>query len=176
MAKLLKINGLQVFTWSSKTIFTAMRTWCWIIILAVFASSCLETAECIKNGDTALVISFKKLSDGLADTVILYNISAVGSDSVFYKYLEPDKLDTLEGSALLAVNPYAEETLFTFLYEARQVTLKVGYKNEVQFISEECGSDRVQTDLTILETQFDSVRVVNNVLTRNRTTNIEIFN
>jgi len=140
------------------------------------ASSCLDSAECIKNGDTALVISFKKLSDGKADTVYFYNVAAEGSDSVFYKSSEPDEIDTLNGSAIVAVNPYAEETLFTFLYEMQTVTLKVGYKNEIRFISEECGSDRVQTNLTILETQFDSVRVVNHVLTKNRTTNIEIYN
>jgi hypothetical protein len=153
-----------------------MKNWCWIIIIVAFASSCLESAECVKNGDTALVISFKKLSNGLADTVTLYNVSAAGSDSVFYKSSEVDGLDILNGSALLSVNPYAEETLFTFFFETQQVTLKVGYKNEVRFISEDCGSDRVQRDLTILETQFDSVRVVNNVLTKNRTPNTEIFN
>lgn len=153
-----------------------MKNWCWIIIVLVSASSCLDNADCIKNGDTALVVSFKKLSDGLADTVTLYNVTAAGSDSVFYKSSGVDGLDVLNGSALLSVNPYAEETLFTFFFETQQVTLKVGYKNEVRFISEECGSDRVQRDLTILETQFDSVRVVNNVLTRNRTPNIEIFN
>lgn len=153
-----------------------MKNWCWIILMIVLVSSCLESAECVKSGDTALVINFKKLSDGKADTVILLNVSAAGSDSVFYKSSDPDELDTLNGAALLAVNPYADETLFTFSYETQQVTLKVGYKNEVRFISEECGSDRVQMGLTILETQFDSVRVVNNVLTKNRTTNIEIYN
>jgi hypothetical protein len=154
-----------------------MRNWCWVIIVTVIASSCLDDPNCIRTGDTALVISFKKLADGKADTVVLYNISAEGSDSIFYKKsTEPDKLDTLNGSALLAVNPYADETLFTFLFQTGVVTLKVGYRNEVQFISEECGSDRIQSHLKILETQFDSVRVVNPVLSINRTPNIEIYN
>jgi hypothetical protein len=175
VAKLLKINRLQVFTWRSKTIFTAMKNWCWIIVVLMLASSCLESAECIKSGSPAMVISFKKLSDGTADTVSLYNITAEGTDFVFYK-TDPDALDILNGSAVVSVNPYAEETLFTFYLETQPVTLRVGYKNEVRFISEECGSDRVQIDLTILETQFDSVRVVNNVLTRDSLTNIEIYN
>lgn len=153
-----------------------MRNWCWIILVIALASSCLDDPDCIRSGDTALVISFKKLIDGKADTVVLYNISAAGSDSVFYKSSDPDQLDTLNGSALLTVSPYAEETLFSFLFEAEVMTLRVGYKNEVRFISEDCGSDRVQYDLTILETQFDSVRVVNPVLSTNRTPNIEIYN
>jgi len=139
------------------------------------SSSCLDTAECIKNGDTTLVIRFKQLSDGKPDTVALYNVAAEGADSVFYK-TEPDVLNTLIDTVKLAVNPYAEETLFTFLFEAKTVTLRVGYKNEIRFISEECGSDLVQTNLTILETQFDSVRVVNKVLTKDLNANIEIFN
>lgn len=139
------------------------------------ASSCLESVECVKSGDTALIISFKKLLDGKADTVVLLNVAATGSDSVFYK-TEPDGLNTLIGSATLSVNPYANETEFTFVFESEQKTLKVGYRNEVRFISEECGSDRVQVDLTILETQFDSVRVVSSVLTNERHPNIEIYN
>jgi len=122
------------------------------------------------------MISFIKLSDGEADTVVLYNVTAAGADSIFYKSSEPDELDTLNGSALLAVNPYAEETLFTFLFETEEKTLKVGYKNEIRFISQDCGSERVQYNLTVLETQFDSVRVVNEVLSISRSTNIEIYN
>ncbi len=163
--------------WQSKTIFTAMKNWCWIFFVLLIVSSCLDDADCLRKADTALKISFKKLSDGTADTVILYNIYAAGTDSVFYKSSEPDKLDTLNGSAILAVNPYAEETLFTFLFEGDNTkTLKVGYKNETRFVSEACGSERVQINLTILETQFDSVRVVNNLLSTSTTTNIEIYN
>jgi len=100
-----------------------------------------------------------------------------GADSVFYKYsTETDKLDTLEGSALLAVNPFANETAFSFVFETEDKILKVGYKNEIKFISEECGSEQIQYALKILETEFDSVRVVNTRLSTSRTTNIEIYN
>ena len=143
--------------------------------MTALVSSCLDSPDCIKNGDTTLVIRFKQLSDGKPDTVVLYNVAAEGSDSVFYK-TDPDALNTLIDTVKLTVNPYAEETLFTFLFETKTVTLRVGYKNEIRFISEECGSDFVQTDLTILETQFDSVRVVNNVLTKDLNANIEIYN
>jgi hypothetical protein len=55
-------------------------------------------------------------------------------------------------------------------------SLKVGYKTQTRFISEECGSEQVLYDLSILETDFDSVRIVNNRLTTSKTTNVEIFN
>lgn len=155
-----------------------MKNWCWILFVLIIVSSCLDDPDCVRTADTALVINFKRLSDSKVDTVILYNVIAAGSDSIFYKSSEPDELDTLNnGEVLLAVNPYAEETMFTFLFQAGiERTLKVGYKSTARFISEECGSERNQYDLTILETQFDSVRVVNPVLSINRTPNIEIFN
>ena len=144
--------------------------------MVIIVSSCLDDPDCVRTADTALVISFKRLSDSKADTIILFNISADGTDSIFYKSTEPDELDTLNGSALLSVNPYAEETLFTFLFPlGLQKTMRVGYRSQARFISEECGSERNQIDLTILETQFDSVRVVNPVLSTNRTPNIEIY-
>lgn len=121
------------------------------------------------------MINFKKLSDGTANTVVLYHILAEGSDSVFYES-NPAALKQVPNPVLVSVNPYAEETKFTFVLESEQVTLKVGYRNDVRLISEECGTDRVQVDLAILETQFDSVKVVNSVLTNDRRTNIEIFN
>jgi len=161
----------------SKTIFTPVKKWCWIILVLLMAGACLDEPDCLPTGDTALVISFNRLLDGKRDTVILYNIEAAGADSIFYK-TDPDKLDTIDTQTkpvIVAVNPYAEETLFTFFMRVQQKMLRVGYKNETTFISEECGSDRIQYDLSVLETDFDSVRVVNNVLSKNRTVNIEIY-
>jgi hypothetical protein len=152
-----------------------VKNWCLIIVVLVAISACVDDPDCLRSGDPALVISFKRLSDGKADTVVILNVTAENADSVFYK-TSPDELDTLNGSALLRVNPFATETLFTFLFETEEKILRVGYKNEIRFISEACGSDYVQYDLQILETQFDSVRVVNDVLTTNRTPNIEIYN
>lgn len=151
-----------------------MKNRWWIILVLLMSGSCLDETDCLPTGDTALIISFKKLADGTADEFVFYNIEAEGSDSIFYK-TEPELRDTLS-AATVAVNPFVQETLFTFILEAEEKTLRVGYKNEVRYISEECGSDRVQYDLKVLETQFDSVRVVNNVLSKSRTTNIEIYN
>ena len=146
--------------------------------MAVIAGACLDDPECLRKADTTLVISFKRLSDGKGDSVIFYNISAAGADSIFYKSGEPDALDTIVNKSIFVdVNPFADETLFTFLFDTDSTkTLKVGYKNTSRFISEECGSERVQSGLKILETEFDSVRVVNRFLSTSQATNIEIYN
>lgn len=141
--------------------------------MLVVAGSCLDEPECLRTSDSALYVNFTRLSDGKPDTIVVYNIDG-GGDSVFYKN-NPDVLDTLEGKAILAVNPFENETVFTFSYETGTKTLRVGYKSQTRFVSEDCGSEQVLYDLSILETDFDSVRVVTNRLTTSKLTNIEIF-
>jgi hypothetical protein len=154
-----------------------MKNWCWLLLIFIVAGSCLDNANCLRGADNALIIDFIKLSDGKRDTIALFNIQAEGSDSIFYASSgEPDKLDTLESSAIIAINPYENETLFTFVFEEEEKFLKVGYKSEVRFVSEECGSERLQYDLRIIETDFDSVRVIRRSLNKGRSTNIEIYN
>lgn len=149
-----------------------------MIFLVVLGSSCLEDDVCLRGTDNALVIEFKKLSDGLSDTVTFLNIQATGTDSVFYK-TNPDVIDTLRADeqAIISTNAYSDTTFFTFNdFNGVTRTLKVGYKVEVRFVSEACGSERLQYDLKILETTFDSVRVVNSSLNKSESTNIEIYN
>lgn len=156
-----------------------MQKACWVLIifLIVLGGSCLDSDICVRGDDNALVIEFKKLSDGLADTVTFMNIEAEGTNAVFYLD-DPDVMDTLreDEAAVVTVNPYAEETLFTFNnFRGDTLLLRVGYKTEVRFVSEECGSERLQYDLKIVETTFDSVRVVSRSLDKGQTTNIEIY-
>lgn len=139
----------------------------------------MENDVCLRGADNALVIEFKKFSNGVAvsDTVTFMNIEAEGTNGVFYLD-DPDVMDTLivDEAAFVTVNPYAEETLFTFNnFKGDTLILRVGYKTEVRFVSEECGSERLQYDLSIRETTFDSVRVVSNSLNKGESTNIEIF-
>jgi hypothetical protein len=156
-----------------------MQKACWVLIvfLVVLGGSCLDNDICLRGADNALVIEFKKFTEGVAvtDTVTFLNIEAEGTNAVFYLD-DPDVLDTLEEETIVTINPYAEETLFTFNnFRGDTLTLKVGYKTEVRFVSEECGTERLQYDLKVLETTFDSVRVVRNSLNKGRSTNIEIY-
>jgi len=150
-----------------------MKNWIWILLVLVTMFACLDDPECLRTSDSALYVNFTRLSDGKPDTIVVYNIDS-GGDSIFYRN-NPDVLDTLRGKATLAVNPFANETVFTFSYETGTKMLRVGYKTQTRFISEDCGSEEMLYDLSILETDFDSVRVVTNRLTTSKLTNIEIF-
>lgn len=155
-----------------------MQKWCWVLLIFILLGSCLDNDICLRGADNALVIEFKKFSEGVAvsDTVTFLNIRA--DDVALFYATSPDVLDTLfaDESAVVTINPYGEETLFTFNnFRGATKTLRVGYKTEVRFVSEECGSERLQYDLKVLDTSFDSVRVVRNSLDKGRSTNIEIY-
>lgn len=153
-----------------------MHKWCWVLLIFILLGSCLDNDICLRGADNALIFGFMKLSDGKADTVVLFNIEATGVDSVFYKDYGTDLRDTLAQQAQVTVNPYGDTTQFIFNYvdEVKQIT--VGYKTEVRFVSEDCGSERLQYDLKILSTDFDSVRVVRSSLNKGKSINIEIYN
>jgi len=155
-------------------LYNPMKNCGWSIVLVMLMGACLEDAECLRTADNSVVISFKKLADGTTDTLYVYKIAGSGADSIFYEDKPTDLRDTLT-SATLTVNPFESETLYTFYFEAEQKTLKLGYKTEASFISEECGAELVHYDLQVLETQFDSVRVTFNRLTTSKQTNIEIY-
>lgn len=156
-----------------------MQKACWVVIIFVVVAlgSCLDNDICLRGADNALVIDFIKFSEGepIDDTVTLLNITAAGADSIFYGGTG-DKLDTVT-SVTLAVDPYTSSTTFTF-HNFRGATqiLEVGYETEVRFVSEECGSERLQYDLKILSTTFGSAKVIRSSLNKGRSTNIEIYN
>ncbi|HMV07575.1 MAG TPA: hypothetical protein PK325_02715 [Cyclobacteriaceae bacterium] len=157
-----------------------MQRACWVLIifLLVLGGSCLDNDICLRGADNALVIEFKKFVEGIpvTDTVTFLNIEAEGTNAVFYLE-DPDVTDTLRSKVVVTINPYANETLFTFNdFKGVTKTLRVGYKTEVRFVSEECGSERLQYDLKVLETSFNTVNVIRKNLDKGRSTNIEIFN
>jgi hypothetical protein len=170
-----------VWPLGSKTIFTPVKKWLWIIGLIGLVSACLDEPDCFRLSGNTVVISFKKLTTNKVDTVIFYHITAQSerktADSVFYKQVV-DQLDTLKGkSAFVNIDPLDTKTLFTFYFQNDvQKNLEVGYNSKVHFISEDCGSEQIYGNLTIMQTDFDSVRVINPTLTKTKSINIEIFN
>jgi hypothetical protein len=149
----------------------------WLLFVGIaWLFSCLDEPDCLRSASTTLVIQFKDIFTGLKDTVVFYRVEAVGSDSVFYQQFPEDKLDTLrQQTMLLAVDPTENQTSFTFHFPVLQRTLVVGYMPTARFISEDCGSELLLSELHVVETEFDSVVVVNPFLSQDQTVNLEIF-
>jgi hypothetical protein len=88
-----------------------MQKWCGVLLIFVLFGSCLDNGICLRGADNALVINFKKLSDGLEDTVTLLNIEAAGTNAIFYYDApDPDSVNTIPSTRLssdivVLVNP-----------------------------------------------------------------------
>jgi hypothetical protein len=152
-----------------------MKKLTWFLFLAIFALSCLNEPDCYELNNSSVILYFKVLAAGkdratISDQYISVGIKspATVGDTVFYG-------ETISPSVELPLNPKDEQTAFFFdgIYGDNQIVL--GYKRQVQFVSEECGERYIFADLKTLEYDFDSVRVVNPTPTAPASINIEIF-
>ena len=78
-------------------------------------------------------------------------------------------------SFLYQINYFVEEGTFEFEGIDKTNFLSFGYTVKNQFISEDCGSAFVLSDLHILEHDFDSARVISSTPSKGAGTNIEIY-
>src|SRR5690606_15941266 len=140
----------------------------WLVFLCVVAVSCLDEPDCFLLNNHIMGIAFKKIDTGGADTVAITGVAP------FPEIVTRDTVSTTR--LFLPLNYFQDETtLFIKDLESTRY-LRVGYRAQVQFVSEKCGEKFVLTDLTVLEHSFDSVRLVTNVPTRDGTSvQIEIF-
>ena len=126
----------------------------WFVCFLVLAMSCLDEPDCFRLNNNIIGIAFKKMIGGAADTVAVIGVGASGTDSVFNQFI-------LTNGIYLPLNLFTDQTSFSIqgLDELHQ--LSVGYDARTQFVSEECGARYVLSNLSLLNHDFDSVRIVN---------------
>lgn len=131
-----------------------MRRSAWFLVFMLITAACLDEPDCFHLNNDLVGISFKKLSDSKTDTVYLSRTGTETPSLVFYA-------DTVLSRITFPLNYFENET--TFLFEDTSLTvrrLRIGYKSQAQFVSENCGEKFVLTDLRVLEHSFDSVRLL----------------
>lgn len=140
----------------------------WFIFLVLLVVSCLDEPDCFQLNNNRVGISFRVIGTGKSDTTFLSHIDVGAIDSDFFAdtasvFLLPlNYLASETDIALEGPNGYSEK-------------LFLGYRVQTQFVSEDCGSRFVLSDLQVLEHSFDSVRIVNGVPTKAGAVNIEIY-
>ena len=141
----------------------------WLLILAVIAAACLDEPDCFNLNNDVVGISFKKLDDSSADTVSLLALGTQEPPILF-------GLDTAIFRVNLPLNYFEDETTFFFETPEDLHLLRLGYISQAQFVSENCGEKFVLSRLRVIETSFDSVRLVTDTPTSTGgTIHIEIF-
>lgn len=125
----------------------------WFFVFSWMAVSCLEEPDCFGLNNNIIGISFKKLSDKKADTVAFVMVTAAGTDSIFYE-------TSLLTGGNFPLDYFSTGTNFTFSGVDGDFDLNTQYKVQTQFVSEDCGTRFVLTDLKAFSSAFDSVSIV----------------
>jgi hypothetical protein len=126
----------------------------WFLILTAIGFSCLDEPDCFSLNNNVIGISFKKMSDGKADTVYFESVTADGTTTVFLEN------SLVTGIDKLPLNYYTGETVFHFTALGRTYDLPLTYTARTQLVSEDCGERFVLTNMKLGEHSFDSVRAL----------------
>lgn len=149
-----------------------IRKVAWFLFFALLAVACLDEPDCFNLNNNIIGISFRKLADNKADTVAIVDITINGTDSVFH----PFRLVT---GVELPLNFYATESDISFRRLNRDVvvdnTLLLSYLSQIQLVSEDCGERFLVSNLNVVDSDFDSVRVVNASPGNTASTNLIVY-
>ncbi len=109
-----------------------------------------------------------------ADQVSFVQITAPGTDSVFYAGIQ---ISTIT----LPLNPSADVTRFVFIHDQGTDSLEVSYQRQVELVNPDCGTQVFYGSLSVDLTTFSEVNVldanlqITDVNTRDVVTNLEIY-
>src|SRR5688500_3332176 len=113
-----------------------MKKVCWFAFLIILSVSCLDDPDCYQLHNNFIGITFRVIGTGQADSTYLKDLK----ETVIYVSGE--------------LNYFNEEGRFDFIGEKETKSLFVGYTVKNQFVSEDCGSRFVLSDLTITKHDF----------------------
>jgi hypothetical protein len=146
-----------------------MKSWFWIGLMSVLLGACLDDPECLDMNNAHIGISFKKMFDGKVDTVAFIGIKSPDSDSIFYSFTRATGVELL-------LNPYMTQVQYTLEGVYNQNFLVMDYETRlVKFISEDCGARYMLSNLEFTDHDFDSLKIITNVLSSTLRTNLEVY-
>jgi hypothetical protein len=139
-------------------------------MFCLLATACFNEPTCLFTSSNQVRIAFRKVQNGLTDTLQVRGVVVTGIDSTYYENREVTRV-------LLPLNPEEETVLFFFDVEGEDqvMSMLLSYKVITRVLSPTCGIEKEYLDLRVVSTNFDSVRVINKTIDRNIATNIEIF-
>jgi hypothetical protein len=137
-----------------------MKKLSWFTFFLILTVSCLDEPDCFQLHNNIIGVTFRIIGTGQVDTLLL-------KDATEKWVLVTSFTDSL--------NYFANQGTFDFEEKNRTRSLSFAYDIKNQFISEECGSSFVLSNLRLLEHEFDSVRIVNSSPTKTGGANIDIY-
>lgn len=137
--------------------------------LAIFFS-CQDEADCISVTTDFANLSFYKIDLNELDTVVVNGLQPVGSDSILLSDT------TITGTIQIPLNPNMNSSTFAFDTEYGLDTLILSYNVSTRLVAEDCGLEVLFSELDTLRNDFDSIRIVNNILVEEIDEDIRIYN
>jgi hypothetical protein len=125
-----------------------MKRPCWGLFFLILMVSCLDDPDCFQLQNNIIGITFRVMGTGQADSTFLQGVG------------DPPE-DIIAMSVSSTLNYFEDRLELLFRGEKKDNYLSLGYTVKNQYVSEECGSRFILSDLTALEHNFDSVRIVN---------------
>src|SRR5688572_24238095 len=119
-----------------------MKKSCWFAFFLVLTVSCLDDPDCFQLNNNILGVTFRVIGTGQADSTLLKNFSSTGVNAIVT-------------SLIYQLNYFQEYDSLVFQGEKKSNFLSFAYSVKNQYVSEDCGSRFVLSDLMILNHDFD---------------------
>lgn len=137
------------------------------LLLLILVTSCFNDSDCLITATTEVKIRFKN-ANGTDRTVDFSSITVSGLSNPFY-------VDTPASLISLPVNPTSNQVTFTFYHDEVSETLVVTYENEIRVVSKSCGAYQFQKNVSVSESDFSQVSVINSRLLTDVSVNLEAY-
>lgn len=131
--------------------------------------ACLSAPDCIPLSTNEAGIEFKNRSNQPLATGI-QRITNLTSGIVYTLTPENDTTSYIR----LPMAPDRDTTVLRFVTDLGIDTVALSYTTRLTVVSPECGALRNFNDLRVINTSFDSIRVINPLLRSNVRTHVEI--
>jgi hypothetical protein len=134
----------------------------WILVFTLVAISCLDQPDCYNLTNGNITIGFRKIADGRVDTVMVLERFFQSKD-LDNAFINTDTVIVNGTSLQFPIDYLTNETNYSIKEIEKTNILELGYKVQTQFVSEECGPRFFVSDLTVLSSDTDSVRITSGI-------------
>jgi len=146
-----------------------MKTRNLVLILLISIWGCNEIEQCqLDPNSEFLVGTFYNIKDSVARDTLVFN-AVVPSNQPLNFY------DTIIFGAFFPLNPTDTTISYTFMTDSMDYQLSLSYDVLYYLFSPDCDPSIRYFDLKVVETNFDSVAVVGDVLDLQIPINLEIY-
>jgi hypothetical protein len=130
-----------------------MKKSSWFIFFLILAVSCLDDPDCFRLNNNVVGFAFKVIGSSRPDTVRLAKVNVSGTQNFVP--------DTITSSVYVPINFTTTSSQITFSFDdGTSKFLDLDYLLKTQFISEDCGSRYELSNLSVRDSDIDSIRVI----------------